>query len=371
MDEIECVVVGAGVIGLACARALAVAGREVLVLEQETIVGSHTSSRNSEVIHAGIYYPKGSAKARLCVRGRDMLYAYLAERGVPHARPGKIIVATDEGQAGQLAAIAAAARGNGVELTRLAISDLAALEPALRGVAGLLSPLTGIVDSHAYMLALQGEAEGMGAVTAFRARVLSARPAGRGLEVAVESGGERTLLAARWLINAAGLFAGQVAASVDGLAHRRVYYCKGSYFGTSARAPFTHLIYPVPERDGLGVHLTLDLAGRARFGPDTEWIDAPDYRVHPSRADGFYAAIRRYWPELPDGALTPDYAGVRPKLHPAGGPATDFMIEGPETHGVPGLINLFGIESPGLTASLAIAEEVLVRAGIDGARTAL
>jgi L-2-hydroxyglutarate oxidase LhgO len=372
MDEVECVVVGAGVVGLACARALARAGREVLVLEQETIVGSHTSSRNSEVIHAGIYYPKGSMKARLCVRGRDMLYAYLAERGVPHARPGKIIVATDEGQAGQLAGIAAAARGNGVELTPLAAADLAALEPSLNGVAGLLSPFTGIVDSHAYMLALQGEAEAHGAVTAFRTRVLSARPCARGLEVAVESGGEQTRLAARWLINAAGLFAGALAASIEGLGpHARpVHYCKGSYFGTSARAPFKHLIYPVPERDGLGVHLTLDLAGRARFGPDTEWIDAPDYRVHPARADGFYAAIRRYWPGLPDGALQPDYAGVRPKLHPAGGPATDFTIEGPETHGVPGLVNLFGIESPGLTASLAIAEEVLARAGVDRAAAA-
>jgi L-2-hydroxyglutarate oxidase LhgO len=363
MDEVECVVVGAGAVGLACARALAVAGREVLVLEQEGLVGSHTSSRNSEVIHAGIYYPKGSAKARLCVRGRELLYAYCAERAVPHARPGKIIVAADAAQAGQLAGIAAAARGNGVELTPLGAADLAALEPGLSGVAGLLSPFTGIVDSHGLMLALQGEAEAHGAVVAFRSRFVAARPAGRGLEVTAASG-ETLRLGTRLMVNAAGLFAGQVAASVEGLApaHRRaVHFCKGSYFGTSARAPFTHLIYPVPERDGLGVHLTLDLAGRARFGPDTEWVDALDYRLDPARADGFYAAIRRYWPGLPDGALQPDYAGIRPKLHPAGGPATDFTIEGPETHGVQGLVNLFGIESPGLTAALAIAEEVLAR----------
>jgi L-2-hydroxyglutarate oxidase LhgO len=327
----------------------------VLVLEQEGLIGSHTSSRNSEVIHAGIYYPKGSLKARLCVRGRDQLYAYLAGRGVPHARPGKIIVATDAAQADALAAIAAAARGNGVELTPLTAAGLAALEPELNGVAGLLSPLTGIVDSHAYMLALQGEAEAHGAVTAFRTRLLAARPAGRSLELAAESGGV-TRLRARWLVNAAGLFAGDVAASA-GLP-RRVHYCKGSYFGTSVRAPFTHLVYPVPERDGLGVHLTLDLAGRARFGPDTEWVDTLDYALDPARAEGFYAAIRRYWPGLPDGALQPDYAGIRPKLHPRGGPATDFVIEGPEAHGVPGLVNLLGIESPGLTASLAIAEQV-------------
>ena len=338
MDTVECVVVGAGVVGLACARALAGAGREVVVLEQERLVGSHTSSRSSEVIHAGIYYPKGSAKARLCVRGRELLYAWCAGRGVPHARLGKIIVAADEGQAGQLAAIAAAARGNGVELTPLAAADLAALEPGLRGAAGLFSPLTGIVDSHALMLSYQGEAEAHGATVALRSRLVAARPAGRGLELAVASGGETLRLRTRLMVNAAGLFAGRVADAVEGLAprHRRqVHYCKGSYFGVSARAPFRHLIYPVPERDGLGVHLTLDMAGRARFGPDTEWVDALDYRLDAGRADGFYAAIRRYWPELPDGALQPDYAGIRPKLHPAGGPATDFAIDGPETHGLP------------------------------------
>jgi len=367
MDEIECVVVGAGVVGLAAARALALAGREVLVLEAEGQIGSQTSSRNSEVIHAGIYYPKGSAKARLCVRGREMLYAFCAEHGVPHARLGKIIVATEADQRDRLAAIAAAAAGNGVtDLEPLETADLRALEPALRGVAGLLSPSTGIIDSHACMLALQGAAEAHGAVVALRTRFLAARPAGRGLEIAAESGGAVTRLRTRMLVNAAGLGAGAVADAVEGLApaHRRpVHYCKGSYFGIGARAPFRHLIYPVPERDGLGVHLTLDLAGRARFGPDTEWIAGLDYGVDPARAAGFYAAIRRYWPGLADGALQPDYAGIRPKLHPAGGPATDFAIEGPTAHGVPGLVNLYGIESPGLTASLAIAEEVAEIAG--------
>jgi L-2-hydroxyglutarate oxidase LhgO len=362
MDEVECLVVGAGAVGLAVAAALARAGREVVVLERERSIGSGTSSRNSEVIHAGIYYPRDSAKARLCVRGRGMLYAYCAERGVAHARCGKIIVATGEDQRDRLAGIAAAAAANGVDdLAPLEAADLARLEPDLAGVAGLLSPSTGILDSHGYMLALQGEAEERGAMLAFGTRFAAARPAGQGLEVEAESGGEALRLRTRLLVNAAGLAAGAVAAGVAGLpaAHRRrVHYCKGSYFGLSGRAPFRHLIYPVPERDGLGVHLTLDLAGRARFGPDTEWVEALDYTVDPARAQGFYAAIRRYWPDLPDGALQPDYAGIRPKLFPAGGPATDFSIEGPATHGIPGLVNLFGIESPGLTASLAIAEEV-------------
>jgi L-2-hydroxyglutarate oxidase LhgO len=362
MDEVECLVVGAGAVGLAVAATLARVGREVVVLERENSIGSGTGSRNSEVIHAGIYYPKDSAKARLCVRGKALLYAYCAERGVAHARTGKIIVATGEDQRDRLAGIAAAAAANGVyDLAPLAAADLARLEPDLAGVAGLLSPSTGILDSHGLMLALQGEAEDRGAMLAFGTRFAAARPAGQGLEVEAESGGETLRLSTRLLVNAAGLAAGAVADGVAGLpaAHaRRVHYCKGSYFGLSGRAPFRHLVYPVPERDGLGVHLTLDLAGRARFGPDTEWVEALDYAVDPGRAEGFYAAIRRYWPVLPDGALLPDYAGIRPKLFPAGGPATDFTIEGPAAHGIPGLVNLFGIESPGLTASLAIAEEV-------------
>jgi L-2-hydroxyglutarate oxidase LhgO len=362
MDRVECVVVGAGVVGLAVARTLAAAGREVVVLEAERLIGSHTSSRNSEVIHAGIYYPKGSAKARLCLRGKALLYAYCAARGVPHRRLGKIIVATDPGQEAALAGIAAAAAANGVDdLAPLAAADLRALEPALRGTAGLLSPSTGVIDSHALMLAYQGELEDAGGAIAFDTRLVAARPAGAGLELTAESGGETVTLATDLLVNAAGLHAGAVAAAIEGLApsfRRPVYYCKGNYFGVAARVPFDHLIYPVPERDGLGVHLTLDLAGRGRFGPDTEWVDGLDYSLDPRRSDGFYAAIRRYWPELRDGALSPDYTGIRPKLAPAGGPATDFLIEGPAAHGLPGLVNLFGIESPGLTASLAIAEEV-------------
>ncbi len=366
MDRVDCVVAGAGVVGLAVARALALSGREVVVLEREGLIGGHTSSRNSEVIHAGIYYPRGSAKARLCVRGKHLLYEHCASRGVPHRRLGKIIVATADEQAGALDAIDAAARGNGVEdLQSLDRADLARLEPALRGVAGLLSPSTGIVDSHALMLSYLGEAEDHGAMVAFNARLRSARPApGGGFEVEVESEGEVTRLAAGLLVNAAGLFAGEVAAAVEGLEtpwRRGVHYCKGTYFGVSGRVPFSRLIYPVPERDGLGVHLTLDLAGAARFGPDTQWVEGIDYGLDATRGEGFYAAIRRYWPGLRDGTLSPSYTGIRPKLHPEGGPATDFLIEGPETHGIAGLVNLFGIESPGLTASLAIAEEVMAR----------
>lgn len=372
MDRTDCVVVGAGVVGLAVARALALAGREVVVLEREGLIGSHTSSRNSEVIHAGIYYPRDSAKARLCVRGRELLYAYCASRGVPHRRLGKIIVATGPEQTPALDAARAAARGNGVDdLTTLDAADLARLEPDLVGVAGLMSPSTGIVDSHALMLAYQGEAEDHGAVVALGARFLRARPApGGGFEIEAASGAETTRLAAGLLVNAAGLFAGEVAAAIEGLAapwRREVFYCKGTYFAAAGRVPFSRLIYPVPERDGLGVHLTLDMGGAARFGPDAEWVEGIDYGLDPARGDGFYAAIRRYWPGLRDGALAPSYSGVRPKLAPAGGAFTDFTIEGPETHGLPGLVNLFGIESPGLTSSLAIAEETLARAELRAA----
>lgn len=375
MDETDCVVVGAGVVGLAVARALARAGREVIVLEREGMIGAHTSSRNSEVIHAGIYYPRGSAKARLCLRGKALLYEYCAARGVPHRRLGKIIVATEAGQADALAAVDAAARGNGVEdLRPLDRADLARLEPALRGVAGLLSPSTGILDSHALMLSYQGEAEDHGAMIAFNARFAGARTGPGGFEIAVETGGETggetVRLRARLLVNAAGLFAGETAAAIEGLApphRRRVHYCKGNYFGAAGRVPFSRLIYPVPERDGLGVHLTLDMAGQGRFGPDVQWVDGIDYGLDASRGEAFYAAIRRYWPGLRDGALSPSYTGVRPKLHPEGGPATDFAIEGPEVHGLDGLVNLFGVESPGLTASLAIAEEVMARVDLRAA----
>jgi len=363
--QTDCVVVGAGVVGLAVARALALAGREVVMLEREGLIGSHTSSRNSEVIHAGIYYPRGSAKAALCVAGRDRLYAYCEARGVPHRRTGKIIVATEPAQAAALEGIAAAAAANGAGvLEPLDAAGLARLEPALRGTAGLFSPATGIIDSHALMLSYQGEAEDHGASLALCTRFLAAEPVAGGLAVTAESGGERVQLLARALVNAAGLFAGEVAAATRGLAPehaRAIFYCKGTYFSVAARVPFRHLVYPVPERDGLGVHLTLDMAGQGRFGPDTEWIDRIDYSLDARRCEGFYEAIRSYWPELPDGSLSPSYTGIRPKLAPAGGAATDFTIEGPETHGLPGLVNLFGIESPGLTASLAIAEEVMDR----------
>ena len=366
MDRTECVVVGAGVVGLAVARALALGGREVVVLEREGLIGSHTSSRNSEVIHAGIYYPKDSAKARLCVRGREMLYAYCASRGVPHRRLGKIIVATDDAQIPALDKTQAAALGNGVEdLTPLDAGDLARIEPDLVGVAGLMSPSTGIVDSHALMLSYQGEAEDHGAMLALNARMTRATPLpGGGFALEVETEGETTRIETDLLVNAAGLWAGAVAARIEGLAApwvREVFYCKGTYFSASGRVPFSRLIYPAPERDGLGVHLTLDMGGAARFGPDTEWVDGIDYGLDAARGDGFYAAIRRYWPGLRDGALSPSYTGLRPKLAPAGGAFTDFTIEGPEAHGLPGLVNLFGIESPGLTASLAIAEEVMAR----------
>ena len=368
MDRVECVVVGAGVVGLAVARGLARAGREVIVLEREGLIGSHTSARNSEVIHAGIYYPKDSAKARLCVRGREMLYSYCESRGVPYLRIGKIIVATASEQEGELTKIAAAAAANGVDdLRPLGTAELRAMEPALRGVAGLLSPSTGIIDSHALMLAYQGEFEAAGGVVALSTGFCAARPVREGFVVEAESGSDRVTLGCDLLVNAGGLFAGEVAAGIEGLAApwaRRIFYCKGNYFGLAARVPFSHLIYPVPERDGLGTHLTLDLAGRGRFGPDTEWISGIDYGLDARRGDGFYAAIRRYWPELPDGALAPDYTGIRPKLSPAGGPATDFLIEGEAAHGIPGLVNLYGIESPGLTASLAIAEEVLALADV-------
>lgn len=369
MERTDCLVIGAGVIGLATARALAAAGREVIVLEAEGLIGSHTSARNSEVIHAGIYYPAGSAKADFCVRGKDMLYAYAAARGVPHRRLGKIIVATAPEQEAALAGIVAAAGANGVtDLEPLDRAALARLEPGLRGVAGLLSPSTGIIDGHALMLSLRGGIEDEGGAIALRSRFARARVMpGGGFEVEVEGeGGEVTRLGARGIVNAAGLFAGEVAGRIEGLppAHApRIHYCKGSYFSVAGRVPFRHLIYPVPERDGLGVHLTLDLAGQGRFGPDTEWVGGIDYTLDAGRGAGFAAAIRRYWPALPEGALAPTYAGIRPKLAPEGGPATDFRVEGPETHGVAGLVNFLGIESPGLTSALALAEAAVARLG--------
>lgn len=363
MDKVDCVVIGAGVVGLAVARTMAMAGREVVILESERAIGTGTSSRNSEVIHGGIYYPPGSLKAKLCVEGKHRLYDFCASHGVEHRRCGKLIVATTDQQVGELEAIAANARASGVDdLQWLSADEVTQLEPELHAFGALLSPSTGIVDSHGFMLALQGDAENAGAMLAFDARVVGGRIGhADGIELDVETQGVMSTLLADTVINSAGLYAVDIARTFAGLASDRIpqrYYAKGSYFTCAQRAPFSHLIYPVPEPGGLGVHLTLDLAGQARFGPNVQWVDEIDYTVDPTDGDGFYAAVRRYWPALADGALQPGYAGIRPKISGPGEAAADFRIDGPAAHGVAGLVNLFGIESPGLTASLAIAEAV-------------
>jgi L-2-hydroxyglutarate oxidase LhgO len=363
-EYVECVVIGAGVVGLAVARVLARAGIEVMMLEREYGIGFETSSRNSEVIHAGIYYPQGSLKARACVAGREMLYAYCAERGVPHKRLGKLIVACEESELALLDGIRARALANGVgDLEFIGANELRRVEPALAAIGGLVSPSTGIIDSHALMLAYQGDAEAAGAMVVFRAPVEGGRVTDEGFELSV-GGAEPMQLACRYLVNSAGLYAPALARRIAGIPEASIprdYLCRGVYFTLTGRAPFSHLIYPVPEKAGLGVHLTLDLAFQARFGPDVEWIDTVDYTVDPRRGDSFYAAIRRYWPDLPDGALQPGYAGIRPKIVGPGEAAGDFVIQGAGEHGVPGLVNLYGIESPGLTASLALAEHVLAQ----------
>ncbi len=362
MDEVECVVVGAGVIGLAAARALALAGREVLVLERAWTIGFETSSRNSEVIHSGIYYPAGSLKATCCVAGRQRLYAYCREHGVPHARLGKLIVAAQEGEIPALEKIAAAAHANGVDdVEWLSAAQAQTLEPALNCVAALLSPSTGIIDSHALMLAYQGEAEAAGATIVLRTPILSGIAGADGFDLSV-GGAEPGTIRCRFLVNAAGLHAPALAAAIAGVPAESIptaYFCRGVYFTLSGRSPFRRLVYPVPPAGGLGVHITLDLAGQARFGPDVEWISGIDYTVDPARGDAFYAAVRSYWPDLRDGALQPGYAGIRPKISGPAEPAADFVVQGPAAHGVPGLVNLYGIESPGLTASLPLADEVI------------
>ena len=366
MEELDAVVVGAGVVGLAVARALAMAGREVVVLEAEDAIGTHTSSRNSEVIHAGIYYPKGSLKAQSCVEGKTLLYEYCVSHGVPHRRSGKLIVATDAAQLSELEGIQAKAHANGVtDVVWMTREQALALEPELACVAALYSPSTGIIDSHALMLAYLGDAEEHGAMLALHSPLVRAEVRQTGLVLHV-AGSDPIQCAA--LVNCAGLRAPSVATRIEGypadLAPRELY-AKGNYYALLRRAPFSRLVYPVPEPGGLGVHVTLDLAGQARFGPDVEWVDRigrkEDYAVDPRRAERFYAAIRRYWPGLPDGALAPGYAGIRPKTAGPGEPAPDFEVQGPERHGVAGLVNLYGIESPGLTASLSLARLVLER----------
>ena len=360
MEQLDCVVIGAGVVGLAVARALALRGREVVVLEAASAIGTGTSSRNSEVIHAGIYYPQGSLKASLCVQGRELLYQYCAARNVGHSRCGKLIVATSDAQVAQLQGVIDKAAANGVQdLTLLTRVQARALEPQLQCVAAVHSPSTGIVDSHALMLALQGDLENAGGVVVLNTPLTQAECTNAAIILVAKDGTE---MEAKTVVNAAGLQAQALARRFAGLAAHFVppsYYAKGNYFTLAGRSPFERLIYPLPEAAGLGVHLTMDLGGQARFGPDVQWVSAPeDLVVDPARGDAFYAEVRKYWPALKDGALTPGYAGIRPKLQAPGEPARDFLIQGPAGHGVAGLVNLFGIESPGLTSALAIGEYV-------------
>lgn len=363
VDQVQSVVIGAGVVGLAVGRALAQSGREVIVLEGADAIGTGTSSRNSEVIHAGIYYPAGSLKARLCVKGKEQLYAFCAEKGVDVRRCGKLIVATSAEQVAQLEHIQKKAAANGVhDLQLLSREQARALEPELECHAALLSPSTGIVDSHGLMLALQGDMENAGGALALLSPVASAQVQSDGILIRTADGTE---LLAQEVVNAAGLFAPSVASKMQGLDACHVpqaFYAKGNYFTLSGRAPFSHLIYPVPEAAGLGVHLTLDLGGQAKFGPDVQWVDSPDQlEVDPQRCEGFYAEVNKYWPGLKAGSLAPGYAGMRPKISGPGDAAADFVIQGAGTHGVAGLVNLFGIESPGLTSCMAIADEVLLQ----------
>ncbi|MDX6748391.1 NAD(P)/FAD-dependent oxidoreductase [Geminicoccaceae bacterium 1502E] len=367
MDRVDCVVVGAGVVGLAVARRLAMAGREVIVLDKEPMIGTETSSRNSEVIHAGIYYAQDSLKARLCIEGKEFLYRYCAARGVPHKRCGKLIVATSEEQIATLEKIRAnAARIGMPDLEAWSAARAMELEPGLSCTGALWSPTTGIIDSHGLMLAYQGDAERHGAMLAFNAPLERARVTGEG--IALEVGGDEPMsLMADMVINSAGLHAPALARRIEGLPGETVpgaFYCKGNYYTLPGRSPFSRLIYPVPEQAGLGVHVTVDMGGQCRFGPDTEWVGELNYDVDPRRADVFYEEVRKYWPALKDGVLEPGYSGIRPKITPQGAPAADFVISGPQEHGVAGLVNLFGIESPGLTASWAVARETARKLGL-------
>ena len=353
MDRVDTVVVGAGVVGLAAARALALAGLEVLVLEKNEAIGMETSARNSEVIHAGIYYPTGSLKAALCVAGKKALYEYCQVRGVPHARLGKVIVASSEDQLPELGRIRAQGLANGAgELAVLDEAQVAGLEPEVRAVAAIHSETTGIIDSHAYMLALLGDLEAHGGLLVTRSTVEVLEPVAGGIRIHTDD----LRIEARQIVNAAGLHAPRFAAQmgVDVAAH----YARGRYYTYSGKAPFSRLVYPVPEPGGLGVHVTLDLGGTTRFGPDVAWVDEVDYTFDDTAREAFAAAIRSYYPALDVSRLQPGYTGIRPKISGKGEPAADFRIETPLEHGVAGLVHLLGIESPGLTASLAIADRV-------------
>jgi L-2-hydroxyglutarate oxidase LhgO len=365
MERVECVVIGAGVVGLALARELAMAGREVVVLESEDRFGTGTSSRNSEVIHGGMYYPAGSLKARLCLEGNRSLYEYCQARQIAHRRCGKLIVG-GPGQRDALLTLRARAEANGLrDLRWLEREEATALEPRLECAAALFSPSTGIIDSHGLMQTLLRDAEAHGAALVLRSPVESGEPGSEGVQLEI-GGAEPMRILAGQVFNSAGLRAGAVARAIRGIppeAIPPIHLAKGNYYTLAGPAPFSRLVYPVPEAAGLGVHLTLDLGGQARFGPDVEWVDTIDYDVDPARADGFYAAIRRYWPGLPDGGLQPAYAGIRPKLQGPGEPVRDFLIQGEAGHGVKGLWNLLGIESPGLTACLSLARLVAQQAG--------
>jgi len=362
VDEIDILVIGAGVVGLACARELALAGHDVIVVEQVSTIGWETSSRNSEVIHSGIYYPTGSLKAKACLRGRELLYAYCDARHIPYRKLGKLIVATTANETLEIERLLHKGLENGVsDLELISAKTISEMEPHVRAEMALWSPSTGIIDSHSFMLSLQGEIEDCGGLIAFNTPVLDGEVGSD--SVTLNTGGlEPMTIRARHVINCAGLHAQSVAKSIQGMDKSKIpesYLARGVYFSLAGKSPFTHLIYPAPEAGGLGVHATLDLAGQCRFGPDVEWIDGIDYTVAPERATAFYDRIRSYWPALEDGQLIPGYAGIRPKIVPAGAPAGDFIIQ----HDAPGLINLFGIESPGLTASLAIAEHVAAMVG--------